>query len=499
MSLKYVSSSRTGFEDLLDITSIQHLRQNMGKTIDYLAEFFNREKFYSGASSQELKRAMKSIVEGADSSLPIEAMLDEIKGLYLDHAISFHNRSYIAHLNCPVVLPAILGDFIATTINTAVETWDQSVSGTLIEQELIDWICAAFKLPETADGLFTTGGTQSNFMGLLMARDHYAHEHLGLNIKMDGFTEVVHKFKIFCSEKAHYSIKKNAALLGLGYNAVVEVPTDEYYRMDIQALEQAILEEQEKGNIPIAVVATAGTTDFGSIDPIEQIAAISKAYKLWFHVDGAYGGCFIFTQTHKKQLEFMQYADSITIDFHKTFFQPLCSSAFLTANNDHFKYVSYYADYLNPIETKDAETPNLVVKSIQTTRRFDALKLWFTLRMTGLETIASFLETIHERALDAYNLLQEAGCFETLHKPELSTVVFRYKLQTPHNDQFYNAANLNIKNTLFDTGQASIASTKVNGLIFLKFTLLNPKTTKEDLRHIIQLIIKQGNAYYAKN
>jgi len=500
MILNYLSKNEIDFSSILDVSSIHELKKNIEKTSDYLIGFFEREKFYSGASVEELKAKMKHIINKTEEPLNLESVLDEIKDLYLDHAISFHNPNYIAHLNCPVTIPAILGDFLASTINTAVETWDQSTSGTLIEQELIKWICTAFKIPETSDGVFTSGGTQSNFMGLLMARDHYAYKHLGLNIKQNGFSEMVHKFRIFCSEKAHYSIKKNAALLGLGYDAVVEVAVDSLYKMDTEALEKAIEEEKAKGNIPIAVVATAGTTDFGSIDPINVISKVAKRNDLWLHVDGAYGGCFIFTDTHKNKLEAIKYADSITIDFHKTFFQPVCSSVFLAANSDNFKYVSYYADYLNPIEAKDAETPNLVVKSIQTTRRFDALKLWFTLRMTGLKTIASFLEIVHERALDAYDLLLESNCFEVMHKPELSTVVFRYKLKEGiHDNAVHDTVNLSIKKALFDTGQASIASTKINGVIYLKFTLLNPKTTIADLKHIIQLIIQQGNIYYSNN
>jgi len=500
MVTNYLSKSEIDLSSILDATSIHELKNNIEKTIDYLIGFFEHEKFYSGASTDTLKIKMKQIINKEKEPLNIDSMLDEIKDLYLDHAISFHNRSYIAHLNCPITIPSVIGDFLASTVNTAVETWDQSTSGTLIEQELIRWIAAAFKFPELSDGIFTSGGTQSNFMGLLMARDHYAYKNLGLNIKQNGSSEAVQKFRIFCSEKAHYSIKKNAALLGLGYDAVVEVTTDTHYKMDPVALEAAIQMEIEKGNTPIAVVATAGTTDFGSIDPIEKISKIAKSNNLWLHVDGAYGGCFIFTETHKTALEPIKYADSVTIDFHKTFFQPVCSSVFLAAESDYFKYVSYYADYLNPIETKDTDTPNLVVKSMQTTRRFDALKLWFTLRMTGLETIASFLEIVHQRALDAYDLLLEAGCFEVKHKPELSTVVFRYKLKAGIADNaVHDTVNLAIKKALFDSGQASIASTKVDGVIYLKFTLLNPKTSISDLKNIIQLIIQQGSVYYSNN
>ena len=482
---------------LFDKNSKASFEESMQKAIAVVSDFLDRDGFYSGATVKELKDKMREVISKSGTTLNIDEALTELKSLYLNHAIAFHHPTYIAHLNCPVLIPALMGDLIASTVNTAVETWDQSTSATLIEQEMINWTCALFNLPATSDGVFTSGGTQSNFMGLLMARDHFAYHRLGVNLKQYGVVEELRRFRIFCSEKAHFSVKKNAALLGLGYNAVVTIETDEQFKMRPEALVQAIEQEKMRGNLPIAVVATAGTTDFGSFDPIKEISQIAKANQMWFHVDGAYGGCYALTSTHKKQLEATKYADSITIDFHKTLFQPVCSSAFLVADQQNFKYVSHYADYLNPIETKDAEYQNLVVKSIQTTRRFDALKLWFTLRVTDKETLAYFLETVHFRALDAYRLLQEKGCFELAHRPELSTVVFRYIGEGNENEELLTKVNLHIKTTLFDAGKASVASTKLDGKTFLKFTLLNPMTTKKDLEYIICLIIEEGEKFVA--
>lgn len=479
----------------LDSKSTDTFAQSIGQALTEVCQFFAKDKFYSGVSVSQLKQQMQAIVGKLDQPLNLEDTLSELKALYLDNAIAFHHSDYIAHLNCPVLIPALVGDFIASSLNTAVETWDQSTSATLIEQEMINWACRLFELPNTADGVFTSGGTQSNFMGLLMARDDYAYKHLGVNIKQDGMTPEVSKFKVFCSDKAHFSVKKNAALLGLGYNAVIPVETDERFKMKPLALQAAIRKEKQAGNFPIAVFATAGTTDFGSFDPLSEICTIAKAHDMWFHVDGAYGGCFALTNTHQHLFDGVQYADSITIDFHKTLFQPVCSSAFLAADEQNFKYVSHYADYLNPIETKEAEFQNLITKSVQTTRRFDALKLWFTLRMVDEADLIYFLETVHRRAIDAYELLQAQGCFELAHEPELSTVVFRYQLPNEASNAQLDEVNLYIKNTLFNAGLASIASTRLNGNIYLKFTLLNPNTTVNHLQHIIGLIVNKAAEY----
>ncbi len=474
-------------------------KEYIQKATNYVADFLGNSKFYSGESPIELRAKTALLSMDSDKALSIDEALDEIKELYLDHAIGFHNPNYVAHLNCPVLLPAIVGDLMASSVNTAIETWDQSTSATLIEQKMIEWICMEIGLPSTSDGVFTSGGTQSNFMALLMARDNYAFKHYGLNLKENGWSDVVSKFRFFCSEKAHFSIKKNAALLGMGYDAVIPVTTDDRMKMDPNALVLAMEREKQSGNIPIAIIATAGTTDFGSFDPLGTIAKIASEYDIWFHIDGAYGGCYVLTDTHKEQLKGMESANSVTIDFHKTLFQPVCSSVFLVGNPDHFKYVSHYADYLNPMEHRDEECPNLIEKSIQTTRRFDALKLWFTLKMTGTKKIGAFLEKVHYLALDLYHAIKDDPCFEMVHKPELSTLVFRYKALDINEERIHDTINLYIKNKLFKSGQASIASTKLNGKTYLKFTLLNPKSTIVDLLKIIQMIKNTGSNYKNNN
>lgn len=275
-------------DQFFDPQSKDIYQEYIQKTVSYLTEFLNNENFYSGESPNNLRSKTDLITVNPDIKLSIDDALKEIKALYLDHTIAFHHPNYVAHLNCPVLLPSIIGDLIASSVNTAIETWDQSTSATFIEQEMIRWICSAMRLPAISDGIFTSGGTQSNFMALLIARDHYAFKHFGINLKENGWSDVVSKFRFFCSEKAHFSIKKNAALLGMGYNAVIPIETDQEIKMQADALVQAIEKEKQLGNIPIAVIATAGTTDFGSFDPLETIAKIADEYDIWFHVDGAY-------------------------------------------------------------------------------------------------------------------------------------------------------------------------------------------------------------------
>ncbi len=167
-------------------------------------------------------------------------------------------------------------------------------------------------------------------MGLLLARDYYALTWLNHNIKLDGHPANANRFRIFVSEKAHFSNQKNASLMGLGEQAIVKVSTDERFRMDATKLAEAIRDEIAQGNIPIAIVATAGTTDFGNIDPLTEIARIAKQFNLWVHVmmPPMVAVCYC-PKKYRHPLNGIEQADSVTIDYHKSFFQPISSSAFL--------------------------------------------------------------------------------------------------------------------------------------------------------------------------
>ena len=423
--------------------------------------------------------------------------LAEVQELYLNDAIYFHHPHYVAHLNCPIVVPAILAELILSSINSSLDTWDQSAGGTFIEQKLIDWTAEKIGLGPQADGIFTSGGTQSNLMAMLLARDCCCSKKWGYNDnKIRGLPEEFRRLRIFSSEVSHFSIKKAAAILGLGYESVVSVPCDRYFRMDTRALEEAIQGCLNQGLLPMAVVATAGTTDFGSIDPLPDIAALGRAYDLWMHVDAAYGGGLLVSPKYRHLLSGIQQADSVTVDYHKSFFQPVSCSAFLVKDQRNLSFVTCHAEYLNPLSQLQEGTPNLVNKSIQTTRRFDALKLWLTLRTMGADRIGKAFDQVMHLAKQAYLLFLSESAIEVIHQPQLSTLVFRYRPSRQHPDHEIDEANAYIRKALFRSGEAVVAGTKVQNRQYLKFTLLNPTTTIHDIQAILNLIKRHGQQYF---
>jgi L-2,4-diaminobutyrate decarboxylase len=451
------------------------------------------EQPFSGVLPGELRQQF----EGIDLDRPapdLDSALGELEDVYLRDAVYFHHPRYVAHLNCPIAMPAILAELILSSVNSSLDTWDQSAGATYIEQKLIDWTADRLGLGRFADGVFTSGGSQSNLMALLVAREVCCRWHRGSN----GAVPDASKLRIFASEVGHFSVDKAATILGLSDNAVVPVPCDEHLRMDPQALADAIADCQADGLIPMAVVGTAGTTDFGSIDPLAALGSICRNQGIWFHVDAAYG-CGLFASTRRRHwLRGIEYADSVTADYHKSFFQPVSCGAFLVRDGGHLGHLTYHADYLNPASQRREGTPNQVDKTIQTTRRFDALKLWLTLRTIGAEAVGDAFDQTIDLAADAYALMAGRKDIECCHTPELGCVVFRYRPTAVGSEDELDRVNARIRKDLMRSGEALVAGTKVAGRQYLKFTLLDPTTTLADVEQILSLIEQHGEAATAR-
>jgi L-2,4-diaminobutyrate decarboxylase len=488
MKEQQLTTKNISYRDIFHRGTELEYRAAVTAAAERVSSFLNNtEKPFSGIKPAALLAQFNEI--DFDTPLPdYESLLEEVDTLYIKHATAFHLPQYIAHLNCPVVIPALAAEVIISAINSSQDTYDQSAGGTFMERKLIDWTAEQLGFGKNSDGVFTAGGSQSNMMGLLLARDYYALEFMQHNIKLNGNPAAASKFRVFVSEKAHFSNQKNASLMGLGEQSIVMVKTDSRFRMDTEALEAAILREKELGNIPVAIVATAGTTDFGNVDPLKEIGRIAEQYQLWFHVDAAYGCGLLLSDKYKYLLDGIALSDSVTIDYHKSFFQPISSSAFIVKNKLHLNLIKHHADYLNPKEQDYDELPAQINKSVtQSTRRFDALKLWFTLRLMGKQQLGAYTDTIIETAEKAACMIEEDGEFDLLSHSDLGVLVFRYKATC--------AVNQHIKKKLFFSGEILLASTKVNGEYYLKFTILNPLTTIDDIQQMLKVIKECGKEY----
>ncbi|CAL9428548.1 L-2,4-diaminobutyrate decarboxylase [Streptomyces sp. enrichment culture] len=471
---------------LLNDTTAEQYRRSVAQGVERVAaKLATTDRPFTGVTVD----ALAPRIDAIDLDRPLRdttAVLDELEEVYLRDAVYFHHPRYLAHLNCPVVIPAVVGEAVLSAVNSSLDTWDQSAGGTLIERKLIDWTAGRVGLGPAADGVFTSGGSQSNLQALLLAREEAKSEDLG-------------KLRVFASEAGHFSVKKSAKLLGLGQDAVITVPVDHDKRMQTVALARELERCVRDGLVPMAVVATAGTTDFGSIDPLPEIAGLCAQYGVWMHVDAAYGCGLLTSLKYRDRLNGIERADSVTVDYHKSFFQPVSSSAVLVRDAATLRHATYHADYLNPRRMVQERIPNQVDKSLQTTRRFDALKLWMTLRVMGADGIGELFDEVCDLAAEGWRLLAADPRFDVVVEPSLSTLVFRYVPAAVTDPAEIDRANLHARKALFASGDAVVAGTKVAGRHYLKFTLLNPETKASDIAAVLDLIAGHAEQYLGES
>jgi L-2,4-diaminobutyrate decarboxylase len=408
----------------------------------------------------------------------------------VSNSVAVSNPQTAAHLHCPPLLAALAAEVVISALNQSMDSFDQAPIATVIEQKMIRWLCTEAGLPPAAAGTFATGGSQSNYMGLLLARDAFLQRHWNWSAQKSGLPPDARRIRILCSEAAHFTVEKSASQLGLGTDAVVRIEVDDHFRMKSSSLRSSLEALKTQGLLPMAIVATAGTTDFGSIDPLPEIAVIAHEANTWVHVDAAYGGALLFSARHRNRIAGIENAHSVAIDFHKLFWQPIPCSAFLVRDARHFNTIRLYADYLNPELHEEEGIPNLVTTSLLTSRRFDALKLWISFQALGREKLAAMIDQTITLANHAATLIRAARDLELVCEPQLSTVVFRYISSRLESDA--DRINTEIPQKLFDRGAAVIGRTRVQGRHCLKLTCMNPATTEADMEKLIELISSQG-------
>ncbi|MED4163463.1 pyridoxal phosphate-dependent decarboxylase family protein [Halalkalibacterium halodurans] len=447
---------------------------------------------FSGADRHSIQQAVKDAAFISYSGEPIDGVIRAIQEGVMKHSLWISHPSAMAHLHCPPLLPSLVAEVVINALNQSMDSWDQSPSATYVETELLRFFTRSIGYSDLGDGVFTSGGTQSNYMGMLLARNKICESAFATNVQEEGLPVDARKLRILCSQEAHFSVQKSAAQLGLGANAVVQVATNERQQLCVNETRQTINELRLKGLIPFMIVATAGTTDFGSIDKLREISELAREQELWLHVDAAYGGALLFSRQYGHLLNGLHLADSITIDFHKFYYQSISCGAFFVKDRHDFERIRFHADYLNPEEDKEADIINLVEKSVQTTKRFDALKLLVTFKWMGTEQFGQMIDYTIQLAKETGELLRRYG-FDVLNDPELNAVVFRYVPECHCDDQSYvDQLNLTLQRHFYERGDLIMAKTKQRGHVYLKFTMLNPLNTIENMKTQIQKVKKAG-------
>ncbi|MGH9212043.1 MAG: pyridoxal phosphate-dependent decarboxylase family protein [Acidimicrobiales bacterium] len=462
----------------------------------------------SAISSGALGGLVAALDPCPDDGIPFDQVLREVGDAVLAHGVRTFDPACAAHLHSPVLLTAAAAELAIGATNQSMDSYDQAPAATLAEDHLVRWLAGLVGLPAGASGVLTAGGTASNLLGLLLARAH------ARSATRAGW-------RIVASEAAHFSVQQAAAVLGLGREAVVGVATDDHGRIDVDALDDALATLDDEGLRPIALVGTAGTTDLGAVDPLDALADRATDRGAWFHVDAAVGAAFCLSDRLRPSVRGLERADSITADLHKLWWQPIGASALLVRDRGTLAAARQPSDYLDREEDDATGVLNLVSRSLDTSRRFDALKVLLSLRSTGRLRLAAHLEHLVATTAAVARLVDEHADLELLAPASTVTVVFRWNPgsappdATPRGDTWLHgtphsavaeevsgggtaaaralgAVNTGIQRALFDSGRAVIGRTRHRGRVALKLTLVNPQVTVADVDRVLGLIVAEG-------
>jgi L-2,4-diaminobutyrate decarboxylase len=427
------------------------------------------------------------------------AALALIGELLDDAGIDLSHPHAAAHLQPPVLQVAVDADALASASNASMDTYDSGPATLAVEQWVVRALADLAGFGLAADGVLTPGGSISNLLAVLIARDSAAAA-AGVDVRRRGVEGLIRPV-VFCSELAHFSVQRACAAVGLGEDAVITIPTDNDFRMRTDVLENEL---RRPGRTPVAVVATAGTTDYGSIDPITQIAGLARRYGAWVHVDAAYGFGALFSDRLAPLLAELPDADSVTLDLHKVGWQPAATSVLLVADRSRFAAFDQSVDYLNPADDIDSGLDGLLGRSLQTTRRPDAVKVATTLTAYGRAGLGRMLDICHELAHAAAARVVADSNLELLSPVTLTTVLFRVAGKDP-DAAALDAVQGEVRRRLLTSGRALVGRTKVPAsgarpaVVALKLTLLNPNATASDIEELLDLVVATGHEVLASS
>lgn len=407
-----------------------------------------------------------------------EDQIFENLNILIQGAMNPANPGYMGHMDPPPTTFSILGDMVASALNNNMLCFEMSPSFTVLEKELLKLFAKFFGLGPGSGGIMVSGGSLGNLAVISLARNVWFGTHKE-SLAILGKAPV-----LLASDAAHTSIHKAAMILGLGLEAVINVPTDVHGRMDIKELERLILLSQQQGKVPFCVVCTAGTTVTGMIDPIDSIHEIARKYDLWMHVDAVYGGALIFSDKHRHLLKGIEKADSISFNPQKWLCVTKTCALFLIKDISMLeKAFRIPAPYMSDHD----EGPNLGEISIQGTRYPDILKLWLSLQHFGRRGWEKLVDVGMELRQFFIEQIDQRPFLEYAYKPDVNVVCFRLKLKHAALPEL-NQWNTTLQKYLLQEKGLFVSLPDLHGQTWLKAVLINPNINKSTLIKLFESI-----------
>ena len=480
---------------MVEMFSPEAFRHHGHALIDMLADSLGQQ--LSGTGQVLYWKSPQEEDQQWRAPLPISPSLDDagwmavLGNRILAGNLAIHHPHNMGHQVASPLPLAALSDLVASLSNQAMAVYETGPSATMIERQVIRWLGALIGW-EDATGVLTSGGAQANLTALLAARQHTADSDVWTN----GVTNHA-SMCILASEHAHYSVARAAGIMGIGTASVVKVATDAHGRMRPDALQAAHQQAIATHRHVIAVVATAGCTPTGSIDPLHDIGTYCRAHGLWLHVDGAHGASALLSDTYRQALNGIALADSVTWDGHKLLYMPAAVSAVLFRQPET-SYAAFAQDasYLFQGEHHADEVFNISYRTLECTKRMMGLKLWTAFSLYGVSGLASLVEQAFENARIFAELISVSSRFELLMPPETNIVCFRFVPEGLDNDAL-GKHQARIRTAIIESGAFHITQVRLAGTIWLRTTLMNPFIERTHLETLLTTIRETSSSLLA--
>lgn len=446
----------------------EQMREMGRAALDYLVEF---------TASQDEQPALD--VEGAiDAARSVRAappedggsfdrLMDQVD-LVAAKAYNTTGPGYLPFIPGGGLFAAALGDFLATGINRFVNLWGQGPVGAQIEYNVVRWLCDLFGYGPESRGILTTGGSMANLSALVAARKAKLPENF-----LSG--------TLYVTEQVHASNAKAASIAGFPFENVRSIPVTRSMSMDVDALRVMVTADRAAGRIPFFVIGSAGTTNTGAIDPLRQIADLAEEQDLWMHVDAAYGGFFQLTDRGRNAFAGIERADSITLDPHKGLFLPYGTGSLVVRDGARLREAHFVGQhYLQDFPPED-EIPNFTEYSIELSRDFRGLRVWFPLVLHG---VGAFREALDEKLDLAGYLYEELSTIPELElfgEPELTVVPFRLR-------DGGDEATRRLLDLINASKRVVLSSTILHGRFTIRACILSHRTHRDRVEECVQIV-----------
>lgn len=423
-----------------------------------------------GISRPEADRLLRTPLPEAGT--PVNELLDILARDVFPNSLRSDHPRFFSFVPSPSNFVSVVGDLLTSGHNVFAGHWMAASGAGQIEIMVIDWMKELIGFPAAGGGILVSGGSMANISAIAAARDS----------RLGGPNE---KAIVYCSDQTHSSVAKGLRIIGFRPNQKRTVATDAEFRLSVPALEAAIREDRAAGQIPFCVVANAGTTNTGAVDPLDALADLCARESLWLHVDGAYGAAATITERGRSAMPGLGRADSVTLDPHKWLFQPYEIGCLMVRDSETLRHAfrvedDDHPDYLVDVMRHVEHDVNFFEYGPQLTRSFKALKLWLSFRAFGLADFRRAIEAGFAMADYAERALRADGRWEIVTPSQMGIVTFRWRDAT-RSDAGIDAITARTADLMREDGYALVLSTTLRKRPALRICAINPNTTTAEI------------------